>query len=118
MRVGIVSDIHGDLQQLDVAITLLHKEGVDQIICAGDLVDFGVDSIGVVNRILELSIPCIAGNHDRATRDNQRLRQRQLEQGVSVQLLDETTLNCLDRLPMTIRCMSILIARWFCITGS
>lgn len=102
MKIGIISDIHGAIDQLNKALKLLEQHQVDQMICAGDLVDFGTDSIGVVNRILSAKIPCVAGNHDQDARHNQPLRQRQVEQGFNLQLFDEYTLMQLERLPVSL----------------
>ena len=38
MKVGLISDIHGNKKALDVVLEQLEKENVDKIICMGDLV--------------------------------------------------------------------------------
>lgn len=65
MKIGIISDIHADLTNLQKALTLLQQHSVDQIICAGDLVDGGPDGDAVVQLIQAQHIPCVQGNHDR-----------------------------------------------------
>jgi putative phosphoesterase len=65
MRLGLISDIHADARALEAALRVLETLGVDQIVCAGDLVGYGSQPDPVVSLIREQSIPCIRGNHDR-----------------------------------------------------
>jgi len=64
MRLGIISDIHGDWDSLSTAISVLQNAAVDMLLCAGDLVERGSDDHGVVRFLREHSIPCVQGNHD------------------------------------------------------
>ena len=64
MKLGLIADIHGDSVALHKALALLQAQGVDQVICAGDLVDKGQDAEGVVEIIQSQNIPCVLGNHD------------------------------------------------------
>lgn len=72
MKIGLIADIHADLEALNLALMLLEQHSVQQILCAGDLVDKGQQGDAVVQRIRHLRLPCVAGNHDslaRATQD-------------------------------------------------
>lgn len=65
MQIGVISDIHGDYQALEIALDRLdnvHK--VDHIVCAGDLVGRGPQEDRVVSVIRERDIPTVRGNHD------------------------------------------------------
>jgi putative phosphoesterase len=62
MRVGIVSDVHGNLAGLDAALAALGP--VDHVLFGGDLLGYYFDSAAVVDRLQELSALCILGNHD------------------------------------------------------
>jgi putative phosphoesterase len=42
------------------------KEGVDQILCAGDIVGYGPYPNEVIDRLRKIEITAILGNHDRA----------------------------------------------------
>lgn len=66
-RVGVISDIHANLHALDAVLEELEKEKVDQIICCGDIVGYGARPNECVDKIRDLKIPCIAGNHDHAS---------------------------------------------------
>jgi len=64
MRIGIISDIHGDMPSLTAATHGLRQRAVDLILCAGDLVERGSDDNGVISYLRQHSIPCVQGNHD------------------------------------------------------
>lgn len=64
LKIGVIADIHADLLSLQAALALLDEKGMDQIICAGDLVGKGFEGDEVVNIIRERNIPCVMGNHD------------------------------------------------------
>ena len=64
--VGVLTDVHGDLQALDAALLRLRAMGCDVILCGGDLID--VEPLGeeCVQRLKgEKDLICIAGNHER-----------------------------------------------------
>jgi predicted phosphodiesterase len=41
MRLGIFSDVHGNVEALDIVLTALKEEAVNLTICLGDLVGYG-----------------------------------------------------------------------------
>ena len=43
MRYGILGDVHGNLEALQVAVDGLRKRGVDRFLQMGDLVGYGAD---------------------------------------------------------------------------
>ena len=64
MKIGILSDIHGDFLSLQNAIQFFKDSAVDVILCAGDLVEKGDRPNEVVAKLKELEVPCVQGNHD------------------------------------------------------
>lgn len=66
-RVGVISDIHGNMHALEAVLKELEKEKVDRIICCGDVVGYGARPNECANKMRELNIPTIAGNHDHAS---------------------------------------------------
>lgn len=65
MDIGIISDIHGDIDALETTLNRLdHHHHVDHILCAGDLVGRGPQPDRVVDAIRERGIPTVRGNHD------------------------------------------------------
>src|SRR3954467_7076986 len=65
MRLGLIADVHADPRALEGAPRGLDRYGVDQILCAGDLVGYGGQPDAVVAMLRDRAIPCIRGNHDR-----------------------------------------------------
>ena len=64
-KLGVITDVHADLGALQAALGELDDLGVDQIVCAGDIVDGGDQPEQVIALLREREIPCIKGNHDR-----------------------------------------------------
>lgn len=66
MKIAIISDMHANLAALNAVLGAIEAEGVQRIICGGDLVGYNAEPCEVVDRIRELDIPCVMGNHDAA----------------------------------------------------
>jgi len=66
LRIGIISDIHGNLPGLEACLRTLDDEGVDQIVCLGDLVQFGPYPTEVIDLLQRNNIDTVQGNCDRA----------------------------------------------------
>ena len=64
MRLGILSDIHGNLHALDAVLADLDAKQLDAIYCLGDLVGYGAFPNEVVERVRAGEIPTIMGNYD------------------------------------------------------
>jgi putative phosphoesterase len=65
MKLGLISDIHGDPVALELAWSHLTVMGADRIVCAGDLVGYGPFPDRVVAFLQERSVASVRGNHDR-----------------------------------------------------
>jgi len=64
-RFALISDIHGNLPALDAALADIETHGLGSATyCLGDLVGYGPDPAGVIERIRSLAIPTIRGNYD------------------------------------------------------
>jgi putative phosphoesterase len=63
-RIALISDIHGNLAALDAVLADIGSAATDDIYCLGDLVGYGPDPVGVVDRIRSLGIPTVRGNYD------------------------------------------------------
>ena len=63
-RIALISDIHGNLTALDTVLADITACGIDELYCLGDLVGYGPDPAGVIDRIRALAIPTIMGNYD------------------------------------------------------
>lgn len=65
MKLGLISDIHGDPTALELAWSHLVVLGADRIVCAGDLVGYGPFPDRVSAFLREHAIAAVRGNHDR-----------------------------------------------------
>lgn len=66
MKLGLIADIHGNLQALEAVLEALGREGVDLVLCAGDLVAYGANPNAVIGRLRDEGIPSVTGNYDDA----------------------------------------------------
>lgn len=64
MRAAIISDIHGNLLALDAVLADLDAEGLDQIVCLGDVAAFGPQPGEVLARLRTVGCPVVMGNTD------------------------------------------------------
>ena len=64
MRVAVLSDIHANLPALDAVLAALPE--VDAIWQLGDVVGYGPDPVGVIDRLSSRSAGGVRGNHDAA----------------------------------------------------
>jgi putative phosphoesterase len=64
MRLGVISDLHGNRVALDAV--LADMPGVDRLVCAGDVVGYNPWPADCVAAVRERGIPTVMGNHDRA----------------------------------------------------
>ncbi|MEC7204897.1 MAG: metallophosphoesterase family protein [Pseudomonadota bacterium] len=62
MLLGIVSDLHCNIQGLDKALELMGD--VDQVLCLGDTIYEYRFSNEVIARLIEIGAPTIQGNHE------------------------------------------------------
>jgi predicted phosphodiesterase len=63
-RIALFSDIHGNLPALDAVLADVDAAGVVERVCLGDLVGYGPDPAGVIERVRGLGIPVVIGNYD------------------------------------------------------
>lgn len=64
MKLAIISDIHGNLEALQAVLDFLKKEGIDEIVCLGDIVGYGANPNECIDLIKKVTDKVIAGNHD------------------------------------------------------
>ena len=67
MRYGLIGDIHGNLEALQVVLGSLDKEKIDRLLCIGDVVGYGANPVECINLLKEKDAKVIAGNHDYAS---------------------------------------------------
>jgi len=104
----IIGDIHGCLTEFDEILKLAdHKSPNVRIICVGDFIDRGPDSLGVVRRAKELKLEGVRANHeDRLFKwlDNKKSRYQNC-----YSQFNEDDINYLKSLPYYIKLDDLLI---------
>jgi putative phosphoesterase len=65
MKLGLISDVHGDPLALKLACGHLRVLGAEKIVCAGDVVGYGPYPDQVVEFLAKAKIEAVRGNHDR-----------------------------------------------------
>lgn len=63
-RTALISDIHGNAIALHAVLRSIEAQGVDEIVCLGDVATLGVAPVEVVATLQRLGCRCIMGNHD------------------------------------------------------
>ncbi|HEX7879652.1 MAG TPA: metallophosphoesterase family protein [Candidatus Eisenbacteria bacterium] len=66
MRWALFSDIHGNLEALEVVLDSIRKARVDRMVCLGDIVGYGASPNECVGLVKGSGATTIAGNHDHA----------------------------------------------------
>ncbi|MHB1355682.1 MAG: metallophosphoesterase family protein [Anaerolineae bacterium] len=64
MRIATFSDIHGNLNALEVVLDQIEREKPDAIYCLGDLVGYGAYPNEVIKAVSARAFPTIMGNYD------------------------------------------------------
>src|SRR5262245_61076801 len=66
MRYLVLSDIHANLEAFEAVLTAAHGMAYDRVLVLGDLVGYGADPNGVIDRVRTLDpYALIRGNHDK-----------------------------------------------------
>ena len=66
MRLGILSDIHGNRHALEAVLIELEARGIDRLICLGDVVGYGPEPEACLDLLLQREAVMILGNHEEA----------------------------------------------------
>lgn len=69
MKYAIISDVHSNLEALEIALAEIDRQKVDQIICLGDVVGYGANPSECLKKITEEAEELVMGNHDQAIED-------------------------------------------------
>ena len=65
MKLAVITDVHADVHALRDALVQIDKLGIEQIVCCGDLIDYGMFPGETLTLLRERKVRCIRGNHDR-----------------------------------------------------
>ncbi|MBM4364382.1 MAG: metallophosphoesterase family protein, partial [Deltaproteobacteria bacterium] len=65
MKLAVITDVHADVHALADALVQIDRLGCDAIVCAGDVLDWGLFPEETIELLRERRIATIRGNHDR-----------------------------------------------------
>lgn len=100
MRIAVLSDVHGNLEALDAVLDDVAGQGVEATVALGDFLSGPSDPVGVADRLIELGLPSVRGNHDRYITDG---REKDWHIDALVRgLLDERQHRWLGSVPATL----------------
>ena len=63
-RFAIISDLHSNTEALGAVLARLRKEGVERVVCLGDVVGYGPDPEKCIDMVMESCDLTLCGNHD------------------------------------------------------
>ena len=66
MRIGILGDVHSNLEALTAAVDRLREQRIDHWVQVGDIVGYGADPIACIELVRALGCTVCLGNHDAA----------------------------------------------------
>jgi putative phosphoesterase len=75
MRIAVISDIHSNIHALKEVVVAVEQEGIDMVLCAGDIVGDGAFPNECCDIVKRLADHAVVGNHDLAvvTRDTSNM---------------------------------------------
>ncbi len=63
---AVISDIHSNIEALDVVLTDIEQRGIKTVYCLGDVLGYGPNPKECLDLIIEKTELCVMGNHDYA----------------------------------------------------
>lgn len=63
---AIISDLHSNIEALEAVFKRLDAEGVEQVMCLGDIVGYGPDPERCLDLVMQRCDLVLCGNHDEA----------------------------------------------------
>lgn len=94
-KLGLISDIHGNTVALEATIDALAAEGVDHIVCLGDIA-YGPCPQQVVKRVREVCTTVVSGNGDSWLADPQAVEREPALQHRRLKPIREQHVKALD----------------------
>ena len=64
MRRALISDIHGNLEALEVVLGDIKSQGITDIFCLGDIIGYGPNPRECIDLVMEHCKVTLLGNHD------------------------------------------------------
>jgi diadenosine tetraphosphatase ApaH/serine/threonine PP2A family protein phosphatase len=73
-KYAIISDIHSNIHALEAVLEDINKHNIMNIICLGDVIGYCTYPIECIQRLIEINVQFILGNHDLAASSIQELQ--------------------------------------------
>ena len=109
MKIGLISDIHANLPALEAVFKSEKARSIDRWLCMGDIVSYYYWPSECIQLLIQNSVECITGNHDRTLRNSSKLSSskdyiKKYGSGASMALnaLSKKQLDWLNALPQTL----------------
>ncbi len=64
MRRALISDIHGNLEALEVVLEDIKAQGIPEIYCLGDIIGYGPNPRECIDLVMKHAVVTLLGNHD------------------------------------------------------
>jgi diadenosine tetraphosphatase ApaH/serine/threonine PP2A family protein phosphatase len=64
VRTALISDVHSNLAALEAVLEDLGRQGVDRIVCLGDIIGYGPNPVQCVDLVAQRCQWSLLGNHD------------------------------------------------------
>lgn len=64
MRRALISDIHANLEALEVVLGDIQSQGITEILCLGDIIGYGPNPCECIDLVMERCRLSLLGNHD------------------------------------------------------
>jgi putative phosphoesterase len=64
--IGVIGDIHGNLEALEAVLEELEEKKVDDVVCLGDIVGYGASPNECCEIVKKMNLHCVMGDHDYA----------------------------------------------------
>ncbi|MCM8818998.1 MAG: metallophosphatase family protein [Candidatus Omnitrophica bacterium] len=77
MKIGIISDIHSNLEAFEVSLSYLEKNKVDKILICGDIIGYGPNPKECINLSNKIGASILRGNHEQGIIENDFSRFKQ-----------------------------------------
>jgi predicted phosphodiesterase len=65
VKIAIISDVHASTEALSAVLAAIDAEGVDHLVCLGDIVGYHAEPDACVERLVARGATSVTGNHDR-----------------------------------------------------
>ena len=63
-RACLISDIHGNLEALEVVLSDIQGQDISEIFCLGDIIGYGPNPRECIDRVMDTCKTTLLGNHD------------------------------------------------------